>query len=342
MRRVHYFDLERAVDRARLQNPELALTNLEGLVIIDGIQRKPELFAALRPIVDRPRRRARFLILGSASPDLVRGVSESLAGRVSFVQLGGFDMEEVGSDRWDLLWLRGGFPRSFLAAGAAASRRWRGTFIVTFLERDLPQLGIKIPSEALRRFWMMLAHDHGQIWNAAEISRSLGTSENTARRYLDLLTGAFVVRQLPPWWQNVAKRQYKSPKVYLRDSGLLHSLLDIQSMDGLLSHPKYGASWEGFALEQVLSIVGTDQAYFWGTHAGAELDLLLHRGGKRYGIEFKASEAPVMTKSLHVAIGDLGLEHAWIIHPGTEAYPVHERVDALPAKEIPTKLRSLA
>ena len=339
---VHYFDLERAVDRARLRNPELALTDLEGLVIIDEIQRQPELFTVLRPLIDRSGRRRRFLILGSASPDIVRGVSESLAGRVSFVHLSGFDLEEIGPDRWERLWLRGGFPRSFLAAGPAASRRWRNDFIVTFLERDLPQLGITIPSESLRRFWMMLAHYHGQIWNAAEISRSLGTSENTARRYLDVLTGAFVIRQLPPWWENVGKRQYKSPKVYLRDSGLLHSLLDIGDRDGLLSHPKYGASWEGFALEQVLGIAGGHQAYFWGTHAGAELDLLLFRGGKRYGVEFKASEAPAMTRSLHLAIGDLKLERAWIVYPGRQVYPVHERVDALPLTEVPAKLKAMA
>ncbi len=336
---VHYFDLERASDRARLQNPELILSDLQGLVILDEIQRIPDLFTVLRPLADRPGRKARFLILGSASPGLVQGVSESLAGRVGFVDLGGFSLEEVGRDKWKILWLRGGFPRSFLATSDTASKRWKRNFIRTFLERDLPQLGITIPSESLRRFWMMLAQYHAQLWNAADLSRSLGISENTARHYLDLLTGAYIIRQLQPWWENIGKRQYKSPKVYFRDSGLVHRLLDIDTFDTLLGNPKFGASWEGFALEQVLEVTGAEQTYFWGTHAGAELDLLLLRGGKRYGVEFKCNEAPAMTKSMHVALQDLKLEKIWIVYPGKHSFPIHGRVEALPIHEVPSKLR---
>jgi predicted AAA+ superfamily ATPase len=327
-RRSQYFDLETAVGRARLANPELTLAPLSGLVVIDEIQRQPELFTVLRPLADRPRSRARFLILGSASPDLVRGASESLAGRAGFVDLGPFDLGEVGQTKAQRLWRRGGFPRSFLARTDALSFHWRQDFIRTFLERDIPQLGVRIPAETLRRFWLMIAHYHAQIWNGAELARALGTSEHAVRGYLDLLTGTFLLRQLPPWFENLGKRQYKAPKVYVRDSGLLHALLSVQSQGDLEGHPKYGASWEGFALEQVLSVTGADQAFFWGTHAGAELDLLLIRRGRRYGIEFKTSAAPEMTRSLHIALADLKLERAWIVYPGNETYPVHERVEA--------------
>jgi predicted AAA+ superfamily ATPase len=333
-RKSHYFDLETATGRARLANPDLALPDLRGLVVIDEIQRQPELFTALRPLVDQPASRARFLILGSASPDLVRGASESLAGRIAFVDLSGFDLREIGSGYWRRLWLRGGFPRSFLARTDAASARWRSNFIRTFLERDIPQLGVRIPVDALRRFWMMLAHFHGQIWSGAELARSLGVSEHTVRSYLDLLCGTFLVRQLQPWFENISKRQYKAPKVYVRDSGLLHSLLAIRSHDELLAHPKFGASWEGFALEQLLSAAGAQQAFYWGTHAGAELDLLLIRGGRRYGVEFKTSDAPGMTKSLHIALQDLRLDKAWIVYPGREAYRVHEDVEVTPLANL--------
>lgn len=332
---AHVFDLERASGRARLADPELALAPLEGLVVIDEIQRQPELFAALRPLADRPASRARFLVLGSASPDLVRGVSESLAGRVGFVDLSGFDLGEVGAAHWRTLWLRGGFPRAYLAPSEARSLSWRRDFIRTFLERDVPQLGIRVPGEALRRFWLMLAHYHGQIWNGADFARSLGVSEHTVRRYLDLLSGTYVVRQVPSWFENIGKRQYRAPKVYVRDSGLLHALLSLRDRSELEAHPKLGASWEGFALEQVLSAVGTGEAFFWGTHAGAELDLLLFRRGRRYGVEFKYGGAPAMTRSLHIALADLGLERAWIVYPGTERYPVHEKVEVLPLADVP-------
>lgn len=320
------FDLERAADRAKLQSPELVLGSLKGLVVLDEVQRQPELFTLLRPLADRPKSKTKFLLLGSASPDLVKGVSESLAGRAAFVDLGGFELGDVGVGEQERLWLRGGLPRSFLAKDAVASLAWRQDFIRTFLERDMPQLGIRIPSATLLRFWTMVAHYHGQIWNGAELSRALGLSEKTVRTYLDLLTGAFVLRQLPPWFENVGKRQYKAPKVYVRDSGLLHALLGIEDRLGLAGHPKHGASWEGFALEQVLSVADSRQAFFWGTHSGAELDLMLMLGGKRYGVEFKCADAPVMTKSLRIALEDLKLERAWIVYPGTESYPVHEKV----------------
>ncbi|MGO9314898.1 MAG: ATP-binding protein [Syntrophobacteraceae bacterium] len=333
--KAHFFDLETATSRVRLEDsPEMALSELQGLVVIDEIQRLPGLFATLRPLADRPGHPARFLILDSASPELVKGASESLAGRVSFVDLGGFSLEEVGADSLPVLWQRGGFPRSFLAASDSASERWRQNFIRTFLERDIPQLGIRIPAETLRRFWMMVAHYHGQIWNGAELARSLGVSETTVRHYLDLLTGTFLLRQLRPWFENLGKRQYKAPKVYVRDSGLLHSLLGARRRDELLGHPKLGASWEGFALEQVLHVAGTAEAFYWGTHAGAELDLVLFRGGRRYGVEFKHADAPAMTKSMHVALEDLKLERAWYVYPGKESYRVHEKVRVSPLPEL--------
>lgn len=340
--KVHLFDLETAAGRARLAHPELALGPLEGLVIVDEIQRSPGLFTVLRPLSDRPGCPARFLVLGSASPELVRGVSESLAGRVGFVDLSGFDLWETGPQHGRELWLRGGFPRSYLAASDAASFRWRRDFIRTFLERDIPQLGVRIPSDALRRFWMMVAHYHGQIWNGAELARSLGVSEHTVRGYLDLLTGIFLLRQLPRWFENIAKRQYKAPKVYVRDSGLLHALLSIHSHQELEAHPKSGASWEGHALEQVLAIAGAEEAFCWGTHAGAELDLLLLRRGRRYGFEFKLSDAPNMTKSLHIALEDLQLERAWIVYPGSGSYPVHDQVEVLPLVRLAKVLAEIA
>jgi hypothetical protein len=332
---AHFFDLETATGRARLeQSPELTLSELQGLVVIDEIQRLPGLFSTLRPLTDRPDLPARFLILGSASPALMKGASESLAGRLSFVDLGGFRLDEVGVQNLAALWLRGGFPRSFLAASDGASERWRRNFIRTFLERDIPLLGIRISAETLRRFWMMVAHYHGQIWNGAELARSFGVSETTVRHYLDLLTGAYVLRQLPPWFENIGKRQYRAPKVYVRDTGLLHSLLGIRRRDELLGHPKLGASWEGFAIEQILDVAGATEAFYWGTHAGAELDLVLFRGGRRYGVEFKRADAPLMTKSLHIALEDLKLDRAWIVYPGKERYPVHEKVLVCPLPEL--------
>jgi len=332
----HWFDMESAEDRAALAQPELALKKLKGLVVIDEIQRLPELFATLRPLADRRAKPARFLILGSASPDVVKGVSESLAGRVGFVDLSGFHTGEVKADEIDDLWLRGGFPRSFLAKGDAASWRWRSDFVRTFLERDLPQLGIRTPAQTLRRFWTMVGHFHGQVWNAAELARALGSSEGTARNYMDILCGTYVARRLTPWHTNLGKRELTAPKVYVRDSGLLHSLLGIQTAKDLHSHPKLGASWEGFALEQVLALCGSDDAYYWATHNGAEIDLVIFRGSKAYGVEFKVNDGPKMTKSLHIALDDLKLERAWIVHPGEKRYAVHEKVEALPLKELGT------
>lgn len=333
-RKAVFFDLEKPSDRARLADPELALSHLTGLVVIDEIQRLPDLFPVLRPLADRTGRPATFLLLGSASPEIVKGVSESLAGRIGFVDLGGFTLQEVGVGHLRTLWQRGSFPRSYLARNEAESVAWREDFVRTFLERDLPQLGIRVPSDTLRRFWMMVAHYHGELWNASEMGRSLGMSETAVRRHLDILTGAYMIRQLPPWWENLGKRQYKSPKIYLRDSGLFHRLLAIDSAGQLETHPKLGASWEGFALEQVLARVGDRQAFFWRTHAGAELDLLFFRGGRRYGVEFKFSSAPAMTKSLYAALADLKLERAWIVHSGDTTFPIHDRVEALSIRDL--------
>jgi uncharacterized protein len=331
---VHVFDLEKAADRQALSTPEIALGALRGLIIIDEIQRLPQLFTVLRPLADRNPLPARFLLLGSASPVLVKGISESLAGRVLFVHVPGFAVDEVAAGAIGRLWVRGGFPRSFLAKSEAESWRWRQAFVATFLERDIPQLGIRVPSETLRRFWTMLAHYHGQIWNASELAKSLGTDEKTARHYLDILSGAYVTRILPPWHENVGKRQVKSPKVYVRDSGLLHALLELETLRDIRAHPKYGPSWEGFAIQQALALIGEDNAFFWGTHRGAELDLLVIRHGQRYGFEFKCTDAPVMTKSLHIALADLGLKRAWIVYPGERRYRAHESVDVLPLRNL--------
>jgi len=329
-----YFDLENPVDIQRLSAPMRALQDLTGLVVIDEIQKKPALFELLRVLVDRPQQRARFLLLGSASPDLIRGVSESLAGRIGFVDLAGFQLTEVGLPLRDRLWIRGGLPRSFLAESESDSIHWRDSYIRTFLERDIPQLGITIAAETLRRFWTMVAHYHAQIWNGAEFARSLGTAENTVRRYLDILSGAYMIRILPPWFENLKKRQVKSPKIYIRDSGLAHRLLQVSTLSDLQGHPKIGASWEGFALEHIVRLFQTRDAYFWSTHAGAELDLLLIIGGKRYGFEFKYADAPGTRRSMHIAIADLGLEHLWIVYPGDEKYSLSDRITAVPLEEI--------
>jgi hypothetical protein len=330
-----YFDLENPVDVRRLSAPMTTLEKLSGLVIVDEVQRRPDLFELLRVLVDRPNNAARFLLLGSASPRLVRGVSESLAGRIRFVDLTGFDLRETGPESQSTLWVRGGFPRSFLARDDVASMSWRDSFVRTFLERDIPQLGITIPAETLRRFWTMIAHYHGQVWNAADVARSLGASENTARKHLDILAGAFMVRVLAPWFENTGKRQVRSPKIYLRDSGILHALLQIETLADLQAHPKLGASWEGFALEQVLGMVGARDAYFWATHGGAELDLLLILRGKRYGFEFKYADAPTKSKSMLVALEDLGLERLWVVYPGAREYALHEAISVVPLASIP-------
>ena len=336
-----YFDLEAAVDRRRLQAPEQALGRLFGLVVIDEVQRLPALFETVRVLVDRPDNGARFLLLGSASPALVKGVSETLAGRAGLVDLAGFDLREVATDPWRRLWLRGGFPRAYLAPDGRGSWLWRESFVRTFLERDIPQFGITIPAETLRRFWTMIAHYHAQIWNAAELARALGASEGTARRYLDILAGAFMVRILPPWFENLRKRQIRAPKVYVRDAGLLHTLLDVEREHDLAGHPKVGASFEGFAIEQLCTAFETSNACFWATHGGAELDLLVTRGGKRYGFECKLADAPGTTRSMRVALADLGLEHLWVVYPGDEPYRLDDRISVLPVASIPELAASL-
>jgi predicted AAA+ superfamily ATPase len=330
-----YFDLENPVDLRRLSAPMRVLEDLSGLVVIDEIQRRPDIFELLRVLVDRPKNAARFLLLGSASPHLAKGVSESLAGRVGFIDLFGFNIEEVGAEHSTNLWLRGGFPRSFLAIDEVASMVWRDDLIRTFLERDIPQLGISIPAETLRRFWTMVAHYHGQVWNAAQLARSLGTSENTARRYLDILSGAYMIRILPPWFENIRKRQVKAPKVYIRDSGMLHALLQLRTLSDVQSHPKLGASWEGFALEQVIGALESRDLYFWATQAGAELDLLLRIRGRQYGFEFKYADAPGTTRSMHIAVQDLALEHLWVIYPGHQEYSLDNKISVFPVDSIP-------
>lgn len=327
---VTSFDLERATARQALSTPELTLTEITGIVILDEIQRMPQLFSVLRPLIDRPEKTASFLLLGSASPDLMKGVSETLAGRSVFVRVTGFLLEEIGKENQNKLWLQGGFPRAYLSSEKETWFRWMDGFVTTFLERDIPQLGIRIPAESLRRFWMMLAHYHGQVWNSSEIAKSMDVAPNTARHYLDILKSTYLVRVLPPWYENIKKRQVKSPKIYVRDSGILHFLLGITDMNQLRSHPRYGASWEGFALEQTVALVNERYCYFWATQRGAEIDLLVIQNGKRYGFEFKCTDAPGMTRSMHIALDDLGLERIYAIYPGKELYRVHEKVDALP------------
>jgi len=329
------FDLERSEARQALQfTPEKVLAEREGLVIVDEVQRMPELFTLLRPLCDDRKRKAVFLLLGSASWELVKGVSETLAGRIQFLDVAGFSLSEVGTHEQDRLWLRGGFPRAYLAATGDAWERWMENFARTFLERDIPGLGSKVSPEALGRFWRMLAHFHGQTWNAAELARSMDVSVTAVNHYRDLLAGTFMVRVLPPWFENLGKRLVKSPKLYLRDSGVLHHLLGIREMLELRTHPRYGASWEGFALEQTLTAHGQRDAYFYGTQRGAELDLLLLRRGRRWGFEFKCTDAPTTTKSMHVALEDLKLEHLWVVYPGTLRYPMTEKITALPLREI--------
>jgi predicted AAA+ superfamily ATPase len=328
---VSFFDLEDPTDLARLAEPMLALRNLQGLIVLDEVQRRPDLFPILRVLVDRMERTARFLILGSASPELLQQTSESLAGRIFYYELGGFDLDEVGVAAHEQLWLRGGFPRSFLTETDRASAEWRRGFVRTFLERDLPGLGIQVPPETLRRFWTMIAHYHGQVWNGAELSRAFGVSAMTVRRYLDLLTSALVLRQLPPWYENLGKRQVKSPKVYVADSGLLHTLLNLETQEDVEGHPKVGASWEGFVLRAVVERLGArpEEIFFWATHAGAELDLLVVRGQRRFGFELKRTAAPRLTPSIRTAREDLRLERVDVVYPGEHTFPLAERVRAL-------------
>lgn len=325
-----YFDLEDPRTRALLDEPMTALEPLTGIVVIDEVQRVPDLFPLLRVLADRRPLPARFLILGSASGSLLRQSSESLAGRAEHVRMGGFTLDEVDSGIVDDLWRRGGFPEALLASSEEGSVRWRRDFIETLVERDLPQWGLRVSATAMRRFWTMVAHYHGQIWSSTDPARALGVSEPTVRRYLDLLTDALVLRQLPPWHANLRKRQVKSPKVYVRDTGLLHELLGIEDHSALLHHPKLGASWEGFAIEQVLATEPHAEAAFWATHQGAEIDLLLRRQGKLFGVECKRVDAPRMTPSIRIALEDLGLEHIAVVYPGTRRYPLADRVEAVP------------
>ena len=336
-----WFDLEDPADLARLDDPGLELRPLKGLVVLDEIHRLPEVFPLLRVLADRPRTPARFLVLGSASPELLRQTSETLAGRVALHRLDGFATSEV--DDINRLWLRGGFPRSYLARSEAASVRWRHSFVDTFLSRDVADLGGSVPPATLRRFWTMLAHWHGQTWNGAEFGRAFGVAHTTVRRYLDLLSSLFVVRQLAPWFENVAKRQVRSPKVYVADSGILHSLLGLRSRDAVVSHPKVGASWEGFVVSQVIERLAArpEQCFHWSTHSGAELDLLIAAGERRYGFEVKRAEAPRLSPSMRSSFETLKLDRLDVIHAGTQRYRLAEGIRALPATEMNTVLGPL-
>lgn len=327
----HFFDLERPSDLARLADPELALEPLNGLVILDEIQHLPNLFPLLRVLADRRPVRARFLVLGSASPELLRQGSETLAGRLATIRLEGFDLADIGVDNHSKLWIRGGFPASYLAASEEVSWNWRQDFIGTFLERDIPQLGIQTSAPTLLRFWTMLAHYHGQVWNASEFARSFGVSPTSIRHYLDVLTWALVVRQLQPWHENLKKRQIKSPKVYLSDSGLLHALLGIDGQRDLDAHPKLGASWEGFALSQVIAHLRAraNQCFFWATHTGAELDLLIVRGTRRIGFEFKRTSSPKTTASMQIALADLHLDRLFLVHAGKHSFDLAKNIRAI-------------
>jgi len=330
----NYFDLEDPESLARLHEPMTALRDLRGPIVIDEVQRKPDLFLILRVLADRKPLPARFLILGSASPELLQQSSESLAGRIEILAMAGFSLEEIGVKHQERHWLRGSFPLSYLASSDQDSFTWRKNFLQTFLERDIPQLGVRVPALALFRFWTMLAHYHGQIWNAAEPARSLGISESSVRRYLDLLTDVFMVRQLKPWHANLKKRQVKAPKIYLRDSGILHHLLGIKSTRDLLGHPKSGASWEGYVLEEVIRAIEPDDVYFWATHNGAEIDLVFMRNGKMYGIECKHQDAPILTPSMKIALSDLGLERITVIYPGKRRYELARRVSVVPFEAV--------
>lgn len=331
---LNYFDLEDPQSVARLTEPNTALRPLKGLVVIDEVQRRPELFPLLRVLADRKPLPARFLILGSASPDLLSQSSETLAGRIETVLLEGFRLVDLGSRAQGRHWLRGGFPLAYTARSERNSVAWRHEFLQTFLERDIPQLGVQVPAVALRRFWNMLAHYHAQVFNGAELARSLAVSESTVRRYLDLMTGVFMLRQLPAWYENLGKRQIKAPKVFVRDSGLLHALLGIAHQRDLEHHPKVGASWEGYAVEEVLKALRPDEAYFWGTHQGAELDLLLFKHGRRIGVECKRADAPTMTASMQIALEDLKLDRLVVVYPGERRYPLSDRVEVIPLLEV--------
>jgi uncharacterized protein len=338
-----WFDLEHPTDLARLQEPALVLERIEGLVVIDEIQHAPDLFPLLRVLVDRAGSEHRYLILGSASPELLRQGSETLAGRIAFHLLEGFDIREVGAESWPTLWQRGGLPPAFLAPDDTTSLRWREAYVDTFLSRDLPALGIAVPPPTMRRFWTMLAHWHGQTWNGSELGRAFGMSDTTVRRYLDILEAAYAVRVLPPWYENLSKRQVRAPKVYVSDSGLLHALLGVGSLDELEGHPKVGASWEGFALAAVVRQLGArpHECSFWATHQGAEIDLVVIRGARRLGFELKRTATPRRTRSMSIAMSDLGLESIDVVWPGTGNWPLGERIRALGIADLETDLNPL-
>jgi len=339
-----YFDLENPEDLARLGDPMLALKGLKRLVVIDEIQRQPELLPVLRVLADRRRLPARFLLLGSAAPALLRQSAETLAGRIAYHELGGLALDEVGARHHLRLWLRGGFPRSYLAASEPQSFEWRRNFIQTFLERDLPQLGITVSPTTLRRFWTMLAHYHGQVWNSSEFARSFGVADTTVRHYLDVLTSALVLRQLLPWFGNIGKRQIKSPKVYVRDSGVLHGLLNLRTLEDVESHPKVGASWEGFVLEQLISRLGVkpEECFFWATHGGAELDLLIVRGRVRRGYEIKRTTSPQVTPSMRIALHDLNLQSLDLVHAGDHTFPLAPKMRAVAVKRLLMDVKPLS
>ncbi len=340
---VTYFDLESPADLNRLDDTVTALSSLRGLVVIDEIQRRPDLFPVLRVLADRPRRPATFLVLGSASPQLLKQSSETLAGRISYYELNGLGMPDVGSAHWRKLWLRGGYPRSYLARSDAESLSWRGDLRRTYVDQDLPALGPGFPARTVERVWEMLVHHHGQIWNGSEVGRAFGVSHTTSRRYLDLLVDTFMLHLLPPWSQNIGKRVVKSPKIYFRDSGLLHALLGVRTADNLARHVKVGASFEGFALDEVTRHIGADrrECFFWATHQGAELDLLVVRGSRRLGFEFKHTIAPSVTKSMRVAMANLGLERLDVIHVGKETYPMAPGIRAVAFERIHKDIRGL-
>ncbi|KAA3609783.1 MAG: ATP-binding protein [Calditrichaeota bacterium] len=331
----HYFDLENPRDSAKLDQPQLALENLEGLIAIDEIQRSPKLFQLIRYLVDSNKNQ-KYLILGSASRDLIRQSSETLAGRIAYFQLGGFRVRDINPNQFSSLWLRGGFPDSFIQNSEKASSRWRKNYITTFLEQDIPQLGIQVPANTLRRFWTMLSHYHGQVLNYAELGRAFGISDMSIRKYIDILEGTFMIRVLQPWFSNLSKRIVKRPKIYFRDSGLFHSLISIETIDQIYEHNKIGASWEGFAIEQACNCIGKDaqEYYFWRTHAGTEVDLFWQDAGKNWAIEFKYSDAPRLTPSMKNAIVDLNLAHLWIIYPGSTEYKIAKNISVIPLQNL--------
>jgi predicted AAA+ superfamily ATPase len=329
---VHFLDLEDPFDLQKLENPKLLFDNIKGVIIIDEVQRKPELFPYLRVVVDNSNDK-KFLLLGSASRELLSQSSESLAGRINYIEMTPFTIEEVDEEK--KLWIQGGFPRSYLV-NQQQSIIWRKAYIKTFLEQDIPNLGIRIPAQQLRRFWMMVAHYHGNIVNFSEIGNSLGLSDNTIRKYLDILNATFMVRILQPWYENISKRQVKTPKIYLRDSGLLHIFLNINDYKDLLGHPKLGASWEGFALEQTIDILNLDpfDCYFWATHNNAEIDLVVIRGTNKIGFEFKFADTVSVSKSMRIAIDDLQLSKIYVITPSGRQYHIAENIEVIGLQEL--------